>query len=56
MLQAKILDAGLLPNENFKEVLSYAHKLRLANIDKESALKQTISYAAKFNENKFFEK
>ena len=51
-----LIDAGLLPNENFKEVLSYAHKLRLANIDKESALKQTISYAAKFNENKFFEK
>lgn len=51
-----LIDAGFLPNENFKEVLSYAHKLRLADIDKESALKQTISYASKFNKNNFFEK
>lgn len=51
-----LIDAGFLPNENFKEVLSYAHKLRLANVDKKSALKQTVSYAAKFNKNKFFEK
>lgn len=44
-----LIDAGLIPNEKFKEILSYAHKLRLADVDKESALKQTISYAAKLN-------
>lgn len=44
-----LIDAGLIPNENFKEILSYAHKLRLADVDKESALNQTISYAAKLN-------
>ncbi len=40
-----LIDAGLVPDENFKELLSYAHKLRLAGIEKGSALKQTVSYA-----------
>ena len=43
-----LIDAGLTPGEYFTDVLAYAHKLRLADIDKESALKQTLSYARKY--------
>lgn len=42
-----LIDAGLLPDRNFSDILGYAHKLRLAGIDKESALKQTVSYGRK---------
>ena len=42
-----LIEAGLAPGEDFSEILSYAHKLRLAGIQKESALKQTLSYAYK---------
>lgn len=38
-----LIQAGLVPNENFKEYLALAHKLRLAGVDKESALKQTLA-------------
>ena len=37
--------AGFKPGKNFREYLDYAHKLRLAGIPKNAALKQTISYA-----------
>lgn len=40
-----LIDSGLVPDKNFSEILSYAHKLRLAGTDKESALRQTLSYA-----------
>ncbi len=40
-----LIDAGLTPDESFSDILAYAHKLRLAGIDKESALKQTLAYA-----------
>ena len=40
-----LIDAGLEPGENFKEILDYAHKLRLAGIPKEQALKQVLSFA-----------
>jgi len=43
-----LIEAGLVPNKSFSEILAYAHKLRLAGIKKESALKQTLSYARKF--------
>ena len=43
-----LIECGLIPNENFKEILDYAHKLRLVGVDKNSALKQTISYAKKY--------
>ncbi len=43
-----LIDAGLTPGPYFSEVLEYAHKLRLAGIDKENALKQTLSYARKY--------
>ena len=42
-----LIDAGLEPGENFSEILAYAHKLRLAGIDKETTMKQVLSYARK---------
>ena len=42
-----LLDAGLKSGKHFSEALSYAHKLRLAGIEKEEALKQVISYVKK---------
>ena len=42
-----LVEAGLEPGEYFSEVLAYAHKLRLAGIEKEHALKQTLAYARK---------
>ena len=42
-----LIEAGLEPGEYFSDVLAYAHKLRLAGIEKEAALKQTLSYAGK---------
>ncbi|MBQ6478621.1 MAG: HD domain-containing protein [Erysipelotrichaceae bacterium] len=38
-----LIDAGLQPDESFTEILEYAHKLRLAGVNKESALKQTLA-------------
>ena len=40
-----LIEAGLQPDDDFTEILAYAHKLRLAGIEKASALKQTLSYA-----------
>lgn len=40
-----LIEAGLEPGEDFGEILAHAHKLRLAGIDKDSALKQTLAYA-----------
>jgi len=42
-----LVEAGLEPGEYFSEALAYAHKLRLAGVDKESALKQTLGHARK---------
>ena len=42
-----LIDAGLQPGEDFTEILAYAHKLRLAGVDKDPALKQTLAYARK---------
>ena len=44
-----LLKAGLKADESFKDVLEYAHKLRLAGIEKEEALKQVLAYAKKGN-------
>lgn len=38
---------GVMPGEDFGMILEYAHKLRLAGIPKDNALRQTISYAKK---------
>ena len=42
-----LIEAGLVPDESFSDILAYAHKLRLAGVEKESALKQTLAYARK---------
>ena len=42
-----LIEAGLKPGSEFTEILEYAHKLRLAGVPKESALKQTLAYARK---------
>lgn len=40
-----LIDAGLRPGAEFAKILEYAHKLRLAGVDKETALKQTLGFA-----------
>ncbi len=40
-----LIDAGIEEGKNYKKLLDYAHKLRLAGIKKEEALKQTIAYS-----------
>lgn len=42
-----LIGAGLAPGGDFTEILAYAHKLHLAGVEKENALKQTLSYARK---------
>ena len=44
-----LIEAGLTPGVEFTEILSHAHKLRLAGVPKESALKQTLAYARKIH-------
>lgn len=40
-----LIASGLVPDEKFSEILSYAHKLRLSGVEKGSSLKQCIAYA-----------
>lgn len=40
-----LVAAGFEPGEDFSEILEYAHKLRLAGIEKDLALKQVLAYA-----------
>ncbi|MCR4634325.1 MAG: hypothetical protein K5648_09395 [Erysipelotrichaceae bacterium] len=42
-----LIEAGLKPDEKFSQILDYAHKLRLAGVNKDAALKQTLAYAKK---------
>ncbi len=42
-----LIEAGLKPCEQFSEILAYAHKLRLAGIDKENTLRQSLAYTRK---------
>lgn len=42
-----LIEAGLRPGADFTDMLAYAHKLRLAGVPKENALKQTLAYAHK---------
>lgn len=39
-----LIDAGLAPDERFSLILDYAHKLRLAGVEKKDALKQCLAY------------
>lgn len=40
-----LIAAGLVPGPSFSQVLDYAHKLRLAGIPKDEALRQTLGFA-----------
>lgn len=40
-----LIEAGLKPGTEFMQLLQYAHKLRLAGVDKETALKQVLAQA-----------
>lgn len=42
-----LIDSGIKPDAYFSELLAYAHKMRLAGVEKELALKQTIAYYKK---------
>ena len=42
-----LVEAGLTPGPGFKEALEYAHKLRLAGVDKDDALAQTLALMRK---------
>ena len=44
-----LVEAGLAPSSDFSDILAYAHKLRLARVDKEHALKQVLAYAGKMH-------
>ncbi|MCD8048037.1 MAG: tRNA nucleotidyltransferase [Clostridia bacterium] len=44
-----LIEAGIEPSERFGEYLQYAHKLRLAGVEKESALRQTLAYIRNWN-------
>lgn len=45
-----LIDAGFQPGKDFTQILAHAHKLRLAGVQKESALKQTLAFARKLRE------
>ena len=42
-----LIAAGMIPSEHFSEYLAYAHKLRLAGVKKDDALRQTLAMARK---------
>lgn len=44
-----LIGAGLTPSKDFSKILEYAHKLRLAGVNKKEALKQTLTYSKRFN-------
>ena len=39
-----LIEAGIRPGDDFGPALEYAHKLRLAGLDKEEQLRQTLGY------------
>lgn len=47
-----LMEAGLSPDGSFGELLDYAHKLRLAGVEKDAALKQILALARKRQKNK----
>ena len=44
---ADLIAAGFAPGKDFSEALAYAHKMRLAGVKKEDALRQTAAYLQK---------
>ena len=49
VMGADLIKAGMKPGKSFSQILAYAHKLRLAEVDKAEALAQTILYAKEQN-------
>lgn len=49
VMGADLIKAGLKPSKSFSQILAYAHKLRLAEVDKAEALAQTLTYAKEKN-------
>lgn len=47
-----LIEAGLTPGQDFTELLDLAHKLRLAGVEKEAALKQVLGHARKLRKEK----
>ena len=47
-----LIEAGLQPGKEFTQILAYAHKLRLAGVPKEHAMKQTLSFAREVQKEK----
>ena len=45
-----LVEAGLTPGRDFSDILAYAHKLHLAGIPRDSALKQTLAHARKLRQ------
>lgn len=43
-----LVDSGLTPGPHFSELLGFAHKLRLAGVDKDSTLRQVLVLSRKF--------
>jgi len=50
VMGSDLVKAGLKPSPKFHEILEYAHKLRLARVNKDDALRQTLAYARKLQE------
>lgn len=40
-----LIEAGISPGEEMAQILEYAHKLRLAGLEKENVLRQSLAYA-----------
>ncbi len=51
-----LIAAGFQPDKTFSEMLTYAHKLRLAGVDKETVMKQTVAYRRKLSKTSKSEK
>lgn len=49
VMGADLIQSGLKPGKSFAEILSYAHELRLAGVEKQEALEKTLHYAEKMN-------
>ena len=52
VMGADLVEAGFEPGTDFKETLDYAHKLRLAGVEKGDALRQSIAYIRKLQKTK----
>ena len=51
-----LLEAGLAPGKDFSDYLAFAHKLRLAGVKKDNALRQTLAYAGILREKQATER